>query len=146
MADVGGRNAGVVIDLLFERKDQQHAINRACDLLDALAAPGPDRRADEVNRAHALPAQLLLEPQVEVRCVDTDKDLRSRREYALAQIAPQAQQSRQVAKDFDVATHGKLANVMPCVEAGADHPVASDTGAVHVGCALQYLGNDGSRQ
>ena len=107
------------------------------------AAPRPDRRADEVHRANALPAQLFLERQVEIRRVDADEHLRLRRDHALAQRATKTQQARQMAQHLDVAAHRQLAHVVPRFESRSDHAVAADAGAVHDRARAADFGNYG---
>ena len=78
MADEAGIDTMPRIDRRLHRKQAQHAIGAAADLLGALLAPGPDRRADVVHGAQAGLLQALLHAEIEVRRVDADDHRRRR--------------------------------------------------------------------
>ena len=68
-------------------------------------------------------------------------------EQALAQVAAQPQQARQVAQHFGQAHHRQFARVVPGVEAGVAHRVAADAGEFGVGEALaQFVDQAGAEQ
>ena len=74
MADVGGRHAVRAQQLGLERETgTAHGRSCAAILLHPPAAPGPDRRADEVDRLDAGRLQPRLEAEVEVGRVDADE-------------------------------------------------------------------------
>ena len=86
MADIGCRHAGLGIDRRLEREHQQHVINRLANLLHALPAPGPNRRADEMDNGLAAGAKGQLEIQIEVRRVDANKQRGLPLEDTLSQL------------------------------------------------------------
>ena len=76
MTDVGDVDAGIAIDLRFEGKHHQHVRDGSRDFLDPPAAPGPDRRTDEMHGRNPGGFQAGLEREVEVGCIDTDENRR----------------------------------------------------------------------
>jgi hypothetical protein len=129
MPDIGRRDSCLIVDRLFEREHQQHPVDRACDLHDPFAPPGPDRRADEVHGPDAAGAQLLLESEVEIRRIHPDENRWPQCNGPSLQFAPQAQQPRQVTQDLDIAAHRDFAHMGPGIEPLGDHPVPTDTAA-----------------
>ena len=79
MADIGRRDARLFHQRGFEREHAQHVIDGLRDLLDAPAAPRPDRRATKCTVGMPALAQRLLEPEVEVGRVDADEHRRAAR-------------------------------------------------------------------
>ena len=104
MADVGDRYAFLAVDLFLERKQYQHVRNRLADLVDALIAPRPDRRTDEVHRGRAGLAQLMLQAQVEIRRVDANEHGRRLSQPAPLDVAIGGQQAGQALERVDVRT------------------------------------------
>ena len=146
MADISGRNAGIVIDLLFEGKDEQHAVNRTTDLRNALRPPCPNGRAYELNGAYAGRAQTFLESEIEVGRVDSDEGARAQRRNAVEQIAAHAQQPWKVTQHLNIAAHRQLAHMCPRIEAGRDHAVTADARKRKRRVASLQLGKYASRQ
>ena len=95
---------------------------------------------------HAAGAQLLLEPEVEVRRIDADEHGGPLLAQPSLPACAQPQQPRQVAQHLDVAAHRQFAHVRPGVEAGGDHAVAADTGAAQVRCAPAQFRNHSGRE
>ena len=145
MADEGGGHAGLAVDLLLEREDEQHVVDGAADRLDALGTPGPDRGAHEVNGRNAAAAQLLLDGEVEVGSVDAHKHLRHRVAEAGDEVLAEAQQARQVREHFDIAAHGKLARVVPGAKARGAHLVAAHAVLRSTAHACGHLRNHKAR-
>src|SRR5206468_3832572 len=82
------RGAGDAVlrqQLRLEGEDAQHVVAGALEFLDALHAPGPDRGADEVHGLDAAALEVFLEPEVEVRGVDADEDVRPLLQQPVAQ-------------------------------------------------------------
>ena len=96
------------VDLRLERKDAQHEVGRAADLVDPLAAPGPDRRADEMDRLHSRGLELDLDAEVEVGRVDADEGIGPGGEQALDEPAADRQDLAQVAEHLGIAAHREL--------------------------------------
>ena len=76
MADEFGGNVMLFIKVFFERKNAENFIHCFGDFAHTALPPRPDCRADIVNRRYSPFAKCLLQPQIEVRCIDTDKYLR----------------------------------------------------------------------
>src|SRR5688572_31018720 len=76
MADERDRHARLAVERLLEREDHEQPRDGLADAVDSALAPGPDLGRDEVDDADAAAVQLAREPQVEVRIVDEDRDLR----------------------------------------------------------------------
>ena len=76
--------------------------------LRAAAAPGPDRRADEVDRRDAGGLQPGLQAQVEVRRVDADEGARRLGQQAVAPARRGCADLAVVAQHLDVAAHRQL--------------------------------------
>jgi len=70
VADELHRNTRLPVDLLFERQDHQHPIDRPGDLLHPTLAPGPDLRADEIEDRHPGIPGMRRQAQVEVGIID----------------------------------------------------------------------------
>ena len=124
MADVDRVDAVLGVDLGLERKDAEHQVGGLLDLLDPLAAPGPDRRADEVHRLHAGGAQLDLEVEVEVGRVDADEGVGLVLHQPLGQLVADADDLAEVAEHLDVAAHRELVVRPPGLKALLGHPRA----------------------
>ena len=129
MADVGGGDAGLAVDGFLEGKDQQHVVDGLADLVDALASPGPDRRADEVVGAHAGGTQLHLQAKVEIGRIDADEGPGRPAQQALTQLPAHPQQARQCPDGGAVAVHGQPLGGPPGLEALGLHAGAADAGA-----------------
>ena len=85
MADEGDGYSGRFVERRLEREQREHPMDRPSDRAQPLAAPRPDRRADEVETAHAGALQLSLETEIEVGGVDADEH-----RNALGHEAPEA--------------------------------------------------------
>ena len=73
MAHPLDRDAGAPVDLLLERKDDQHAVGDALHGLHPSRPPGPQLRADVVDDRHAELAHRVRQPEIEVGKVDRDE-------------------------------------------------------------------------
>ena len=73
MPDERHRNVGGFVERKLERKERQDPMHCPADLVNALAAPRPDRRAHEVHRPHAGALELRFDAEVEIRRVDADE-------------------------------------------------------------------------
>ena len=116
MADVGDRNAGLLVERRFHRKQGQDTRYGAPDLLDPAATPGPDRRADVVDGTDSSLLEVGFEPEVEVGSIDADEDIRLQVEKALLQLAANAGDLARVLQRIDVAHHRELVHGPPGVE------------------------------
>ena len=146
MADVGDRYAFLAVDLFLERKQYQHVRNRLADLVDALIAPRPDRRTDEVHRGRAGLAQLMLQAQVEIRRVDANEHGRRLGQPAPLDVAIGGQQAGQALERVDVAEHGQGMHGMPGIEVAGLHLRPADAFATHRRVAGLQAGDDATGQ
>ncbi|OIQ74139.1 hypothetical protein GALL_442130 [mine drainage metagenome] len=126
MTDVAGPDAGVGVNRRFEGKDAQHVIHRFADDLDALAPPGPDRRAHHVDDGDARLPQSAFELQVEIRRIDTDEGGRWRSDQPLAQAAADPQQFGQSHDHIGIAVDREAFTRPPGIEALGLHARAAD--------------------
>ena len=147
MADEARIDTMAGVDRWLHREQAQHAVGAAADLLGALLAPRPHRRADVVHGAQTALAQPFLHAEVEVGRVDADEHVRLPGQQALAELAPQAQQARQVTQHLCQSHHRQLRGVMPGIESGRAHLLAADAGEFGVGVALvQFVDQAGAEQ
>jgi len=121
MSDICRRHADLIVDRGFERKQAQHLGGRPCHLVDALAAPRPERWADVVHSGNATPTQGFFQSQIEVGCVDTNEQVWRIGEQARAQIVADPQNGGQLAQHLDVATDRERLCRVPDFEAGGLH-------------------------
>ena len=105
-------------------------VHRPRDLLDALAAPGPDRRADEMDHRASLPAprgpQPQFEVEVEVRSVDADESRRWFGQQSPREIPTDARDLDVVPQHLDVAPHRELVDRPVAAKALRGHPRPAD--------------------
>ena len=105
----------------LEGKDAEHQVRRFANGLDATRPPRPDRRTDEMRGLYAGLAKLLFQPEIEVRRVDTDNDVRRRLGPAPRQVPTQPQQAWNMGQRFDQAHDGQGLGRLPALAACLDH-------------------------
>jgi len=93
----------------------------ARDLAHAPSAPGPHRRADVVDRRDPRVLQASLEPEIEVRGVHADEQVRALGQQVLSEAPPDAHDLAVVPQHFGVAAHRKLLHRIVRLEALRDH-------------------------
>ena len=76
-----------------------------------------------MHGADAALLEPLLDAEIEIGRIDADEHVRLPRQQALAQLAPQPQQPRQVAQHFGQAHHREFAGVVPRIQARGAHRV-----------------------
>ena len=76
VADVGGRDAVLLEELLLEGEDTEKAMDSRAHGLDPALPPGPGLRSDQVDDRDALRRQFFGQPQVEIRGIGQDGDVR----------------------------------------------------------------------
>jgi hypothetical protein len=121
MADVTHRDSLSLVEGSLAGKERQHAGDRGADLVDAPAAPGPDRRTDVMDRRYSPPLERLLQGQIEIRRVHTDKDVGWIGQQAALQVAPNTRDLAEMFEHFDVAADGQLLERIPGIEAQGKH-------------------------
>ncbi len=70
MAHVINLDAVTLVEIFLEWQDDQHLLDVAFDRVDAIAAPGPDLRADVISHSVAVAVELLGQAQVELRPIN----------------------------------------------------------------------------
>src|SRR3989442_13637475 len=93
----------------------------ARDLAYAPSAPGPHRRADVVDRRDPRLLQASLEPEIEVRGVYADEQVRALGQQGLSQAPPDAHDLAVVPQHFGVAAHRELLHRIVRLEPGREH-------------------------
>ena len=133
MADVSRRDARLFHQRDFERKHAQHVIDGLHDLLDAPAAPRPDRRTHEMHGRNARVAQRMFEPEIEIGRIDADEHRRRLGQQLPLQLVADAENLGNVLERLDIAAHGQLVHRPVGVEAGGRHARAADAAIVRRG-------------
>ena len=121
MPDIGDRHPGFLVERLLERKHDQDMGDAARDLAYAPSAPGPHRRADVVDRRDPRLLQASLEPEIEVRGVHADEQVRALGQQGLSQAPPDAHDLAVVPQHFGVAAHRELLYRIVRLEAQRQH-------------------------
>src|SRR3569623_2767194 len=114
------------VDRRLHRKQAEYEVGAAPELLCALLAPGPYRRADVVHGTQAGRLELAFEPEVEVGRVAADEDIRLECDQAPAHVGADAQQFRQMGEHFHQAHHAELLGGIPGFQPRFDHARTAD--------------------
>src|SRR3989338_5372651 len=133
MADVIDRDAGFLIELGFMREQREHVRYGALDLVDTLAAPRPDRRADVMDGGDAACLEREFQIEIEIRRVHRDEQVRAISQKILAQPAADADDLAIMAQYFDIAAHRQLFHREQYVHPGGLHLRAADTDELDIG-------------
>ena len=115
-----------VVHAALERQQAQHQVEEARHARRAPAPPGPDLRTHVLHRPQSRRVQRGREPEVELRRVDADEDIRAAFEHRAADSRAQRQQARQVMQDLEQAHHGELLGVGKALAAGGLHARTRD--------------------
>jgi hypothetical protein len=87
MAHIGNRYAFLSIDVDLEGKQHQHMRYGLAYLVDAVVAPRPDGRPDEMHGRYSGLPQLQFQLEIEVRGIDADEYRRRLGEHAALYVA-----------------------------------------------------------
>ena len=136
MAHEAHRDAGLLVQRLLEGVHDQHAVDGLADGMDALRAPGPDRRAHVMHRRNARGLELPLQAEIEVRRVDADEQVGTVVEEVAPQARADAEDLAQVLQHLDVAAHRELLHGIERARAFGDHPRTGDAVELDIGPAL----------
>ena len=128
MPDPLHRNAGILVDLFFERKNHQDPIDEPLHGLHASRAPRPELRADVVHDGDAELPERAAESEVEVGKVDRDEDVRARGGGVGDQAPVGRIRAREHPRDLEKAGDGQSAEIAD--ERGARRPqaIAAESG------------------
>ena len=132
MSDVLHRHAVLAQKLDLERKYAEQQIDRSTQRFDPTRSPGPHGRAHVVHGLDTGIAQLSLQTEIEIGCVDSDKAVRWILSPALRQTPAQAQQARQMPNDLGQAHDGQRIHGNPAIQTFRLHPLAPDAFEVDV--------------
>ena len=142
VADELGVDASRAVERLFERKDDEHAVDEALHPPQAAALPGPELRADEPENGHAEALAMHGEAKVDVGKVDEDGE---RGRIAL-EVANQRAVLRVdvecVAQDLGEAHVGDVLGADDALLAGGFHAGPAEAGEGGVRQAGMEFGND----
>ena len=128
MAHIAGRHAGLLQQRRLEREEAQHVVGRRGQLVHPPAAPGPDRRADEVDGLEPGRLQAGLEAEVEVGRIDADEGGWTLRQQAIAELGAQRDELAVDLQRLGVAVHRKALAGPPRLEALGHHVGPADAG------------------
>ena len=137
MADKIGLDAALAIILLFKRKDDQHALDIALNLLDAVRLPGPELRADEVDHRNAEAIEHLGEAEMNFRKVDEHGDGGAAGVDGALKLTELAIDARQVAHDLGESHDRHVFRADDDLDTGGGHAWAAH--AEDLGC-FAFLG------
>ena len=98
----------LIVKGLFKRQEGQYQIGRRLDLMNTGLAPGPDRGADIVHRLDALTLEDELHPDIEIRGIDADEEIRWIGDQFTDQLTPHREQARQARQHLDQPHHRQL--------------------------------------
>ena len=143
VADELGVDASRAVERLFEREDDEHAVDEALDPAQAAAFPGPELRADEAENGDAEALAMHGEAKVDVGKVDEDGE---RGRIAL-EVANQRAVLRVdvecVAQDLGEAHVGDVLGADDALLAGGFHAGPAQAGEDGGGQAGMEFGDDG---
>ena len=118
MPDELHRHAGLAVDGLLERKDDEHAIGKAADRLQPCRAPGPDLRADVIDHGHAKFPDPRGEPEVEVGRVDHNQGVRAIDAGGVNEPPQRGKRTGHLRNRFGEARHRDVAIIVDQTAAG----------------------------
>ena len=132
MADIGHRQAFLGVKRRLEREDRQQMRDGAHDAARAPAAPGPDGRADVLDRGNAGLLEFALEVEIEIGGIHADEHRGPLGQQAIGEPAPDAHDLPVVAQHFGVAAHAQLVHGHVGLEPFGDHLRAADAGKAQI--------------
>ena len=135
MADVTDRNVRLMVDIAFKRKQRKHAVHRLLNLVDTLAAPGPDRRTDIMNRGDARLFERQLQIEIEVGRVDAYKHRGWLRQKMLLQAPSDGYDLTVVFQHLDIAANRQFFHRIQRGDACGNHARAGNAGKLQIGPA-----------
>mgnify|MGYP003694605919 CR=1 FL=1 len=103
------------------------------DRADPLAAPCPYGRTHEMHGAHAMPLEVALEPEIEIRRVDPDEHRDRHIEQPPSERAAQSPQLRNAGHHLGKAADRERFERRPDFAAGRLHFRPGDTDEAHAG-------------
>ena len=132
----------------LEWKDAQHMVHTATDLFDALGTPGPDRWRNEVHRLDAFGLQGRFKAKVEIRCIDTDEQIRALAQQANLELLPNANNLPVATQDLPaIAMYRQLMVWPPGLKSATCHLWSANAARIQGRPALtQTVKQQGSQQ
>ena len=95
-----------------------------------LGAPGPYRRADKMHRLDPLLLQVTLQVQIEIRCINTDKQMGSLRQKTVFELIADAHNFAVVPQHFHITADRQFFAGPPGLETPRRHLRATDTASL----------------
>src|SRR5580704_11487547 len=132
MADEGGVDSAVTVELFFEWKYHQSFVDVVADQADASLTPCPELRRDIVDHWDAALLHLPRYAPVEGRRVDDDGEIGLALVGFFDQMSKQAVDLRQMTENFGDADDGEVFRVDDRVAAGGAHAVSADAEEIEV--------------
>ena len=133
MAYEGHGNVVAMIEVRLEGQQREHGIHGVGDLLHPPLPPRPYRGAHVVGRRDASGTQLLLQPNVEVRGIDTDHDVRLPSQRLFTQGTAHTDEFWQVLEHLDQPHHREGFERKAALQALGLHTGAAHTAKLHLG-------------
>jgi len=133
VADIAARDRGAGVQLGLEGIDGEDVRDRLHDLLQALAPPGPDRGADELDGGDARALEALFQPEIEVGPIDANEGVGLVLAQTPQQLPADARDPAIVAQHFGVAANGEFFRRPEHLEAFALHLRPADAVELDIG-------------
>ena len=124
MADIGRCNSVSGQQCRLEWKYAQHMVHTALDFFNPVSSPGPNRRADKLDRLDPFCLKCSLQVEVKVGRVDADEQvgtLTRRGQKPLFELLANAGDFPVMAQHFDIAAHSEFVAWPPCIKTQAGH-------------------------
>ena len=121
VADIAALDGSVPVQLGLEGIQGKNVAHRLDDPAHPVPAPGPDRRTDEVDGGNAAGLESLFQPEIEVRAIDTDENIRLVLQQAAQELPAHGGDGPVVAQDFGIAAHRQHLGRPQRIEAFALH-------------------------
>ena len=108
---------------LFKREDDQHLADKLLHQFDAVLLPGPQLRADKKDDGNTEAMKFPGEPEVNLREVNEDGDLRTARADGFLEFAEFAVDTGQMADHFRKAHDSHILRAHDAIHTGRGHAV-----------------------
>lgn len=126
MADVGGGDAAVAEELLFEGEDAQELCQGAAHRVHAILSPRPGLGGDELHYGDAEFPEAFRDAEVEAGGVSEDGEVGFLVRRGAGKFVEDAEDARDVGDDGEQTDDGELALVHDGSDAGGLHAGAGD--------------------
>ena len=131
MTDEPRRDAMPFVESRLERQQAEDAVTGLADAAHPALPPSPDLRADILDRSDPPRFHPRSEPEVELRCIDTDEHIGTQLRQFGDQPATQLQEPRQMPQHLGEPHDGELLGVGQRFAARSTHPRPRDAHDAH---------------